>query len=138
MEQADYKQLTDLLTLLFTTQQWREYVVLFLLVKKSAHNQDMMAEVVKSSTIRNKSKNYIVLYPNYAIWYRHHTYIKMDKITEKRCLEALSHISYVLNEDADSIVKTITGLTPSVILETALKYNPSTANKKRISKLRGE
>jgi hypothetical protein len=64
--------------------------------------------------------------------------MKMDKITEKRCLEALSHISYVLNEDADSIVKTITGLTPSVILETVLKYNPSTANKKRISKLRGE
>ena len=138
MEQADYKQLTDLLTLFFTTQQWREYVVLFLLLKKSAHNQDMITEVVKSSTIRNESKNYIVLYPNYAIWYRHHTYIKMDKITEKRCLEALSHISYVLNEDADSIVKTITGLTPSVILETALKYNPSTANKKRISKLRGE
>jgi hypothetical protein len=137
MEQADYKQLTDLLALLFTTQQWREYVVLFLLLKKSAHNQDMIAEVVKSSTIRNDAKNYIVLYPNYAIWYRHHTYMKMDKITDKRCLESLTHLSYVLKKDADAIVKHITGLTPTVILETVLKHNPSMANKTRISKLRG-
>jgi hypothetical protein len=61
----------------------------------------------------------------------------MDKITDKRCLEALSHLSYVLKKDADSIVKHITGLTPTVILETVLKYNPSTANQTRISKLRG-
>ena len=133
----EYKQLTDLLELLFKTQQWREYVILFLLLKKSAPNKDMIAEVVKSSTIRNESKNYIVLYPNYAIWYRHHTYMQMDKINDKQCLEALSHISYVLKEDADSIVKKITGLTPSVILETVLNHNPSTANVERISKLRG-
>ena len=105
------------------------YVVLFLCIKKQASSKDMIATVVSSTTRRDEKKNYIVRYPNYAIWFRHTlNELRMDKITDKPFLNALTTMSYVFTEEDNqcNYIKHLTNLNVTAIKQIVEKHRLTT------------
>jgi len=110
-------------------QTERAYVILFLCIKKQATSRDMIATVVSSNTKRDEKKNYIVRYPKYAIWFRPTANgMRMDKITDKLFLNALTTMSYVFTEEENqcNYVKTLTNVNVTAINQIVEKHRLAT------------
>jgi hypothetical protein len=110
-------------------QTERAYVILFLCIKKQASSKDMIATVVSSTTRRDEKKNYIVRYPKYAIWFRHTpNELRMDKITDKLFLNALTTMSYVFTEEDNqcNYIKNLTNVNVTALKQIVEKHRLAT------------
>lgn len=140
------KQLKNRMNELYDKEDYKGFVVMYLMITYQVRNMDMIAKVVKSKKETNEEENFFVLGKNQVTWIRNkyktaHKYgTKTNVIKNMKFLNAISNLKEVLSpsDNVDRVMKKITGgLSEGTIAKIVLKQNNSIAGLKRVSKNRG-
>jgi hypothetical protein len=127
MEISRLKEYYKLLKTLYENKQYKEYVVLFLILKYEF--DELQCKVYPVGVERDKTKNHMVFNSKFIVWYRlnkssPYLYdLKLTRIKDQKLLECVKHLDCVFTDDEDipAYVSNLTnGLTQEKI--RAMKY----------------
>jgi hypothetical protein len=134
---------------LYEKEDWRSYVILFLLVQYQCRNMDLIAKVVQSKRDTNDDENWFITTPSQVKWIRNkyktsEVYgCKTHVIKHKKFMNAISQLQYVLapSDNIDRVIKKATAnlgfITEGTIAKIVLAENNTMNGVKKVSKNRG-
>lgn len=138
--------LTKRMNDLYDKQDFRGFVVMYLMLTYQVRNMDMMAKVVRSMKETNDTDNWFVLGKTQVKWIRQKYKTssvfgtKFHTIKNKKFVNAISNLEAVLtpSDNIDRTMKKITGgLTEGTVAKIMIRDNDSINGLKRISENRG-
>jgi hypothetical protein len=137
------------LNILYERQDYRSFVILFLMLNYQVRNMDLICLVVSSKRDINNTDNFIVVGKSQATWIRN-KYKTSDKygtktniIKNKKFMNAINQIGYILkpSDNVDRVIKKATaglgGITEGTIAKIVLSQNNTMNGLKKVSKNRG-
>lgn len=134
---------------LYEKQDWRSYVLLFLMVQYQCRNMDLIAKVVPSKRDTNDEDNWFVVTSSQVKWIRNkyktaHVYgRKTHVIKHKKFMHAISQLQHLLTpiDNIDRVIKKATAnigsITEGTIAKIVLAENNNMNGVKKVSKNRG-
>lgn len=140
------KDLTKRMNELYDKQEWRGFVIMYLMLTYQVRNMDMMAKVVRSIKDTNDTDNWFVVGKSQVKWIRNKYKTssvygqKIHTIKNKKFINAINNLTHVLSpsDNVDRVMKKITGgLTEVTIAKIVLRDNDSINGLNRVSKNRG-
>ena len=134
---------------LYERQDWRSFVILYLIVNYQVRNMDLVATVVNSKRDTNNTDNFIVVNKSQAVYIRN-SYktafkygTKTHVIKNARFMYAINQIGYILDpvNNVDRVIKKATAnigrITEGTIAKIVLLENNNINGLKKVSKNRG-
>lgn len=140
------KDLTKRMNELYDKEEWRGFVIMYLMITYQVRNMDMMAKVVRSIKDTNDTDNWFVVGKSQVKWIRNKYKTssvfgqKIHTIKNKKFINAINNLTQVLSptENVDRVMKKITGgYTEGTIAKIVLRDNDSINGLTRVSKNRG-
>jgi hypothetical protein len=137
------------LNTLYEKEDYRSFVILYLMVNYQVRNMDLICLVVSSKRETNNTDNFIVVNKSQAVYIRnsYKTYFKYGTktniIKNKKFMNAINQIGYVLksSDNVDRVIKKATaglgGITEGTIAKIVLSENNNMNSLKKVSKNRG-
>lgn len=134
---------------LYEKQDWRSYVLLFLMVQYQCRNMDLIAKVVSSKRDTNDEENWFITTPSQVKWIRNkyktaHVYgRKTHVIKHKKFMHAISQLQHLLTpiDNIDRVIKKATEnigyITEGTIAKIVLAENNTMNGVKKVSQNRG-
>jgi len=148
-ELPSLKDLKGELNTLYEKEDYRSFIILFLMVNYQVRNMDLIASVVNSKRATNTNDNFIVVGKSQAVYIRN-SYktafkygTKTNIIKNKKFMNAINQIGYVLksSDNVDRVIKKATaglgGITEGTIAKIVLSENNTMNGLKKVSKNRG-
>lgn len=138
--------LTKRMNDLYDKEDFRGFVIMYLMLTYQVRNMDMIAKVVYSMKDINDTDNWFVLGKTQAKWIRQKYKTssvfgtKFHTIKNKKFLNAICNLDAVLtpSDNVDRVMKKITGgYTEGTIAKIVLRENDSINGLNRVSKNRG-
>jgi hypothetical protein len=148
-ELPSLKDLKGELNRLYEKEDYRSFIILFLMVNYQVRNKDLICLVVNSKRDTNDTDNFIVVGKSQAVYIRnsYKTYFKYGTktniIKNKKFMNAINQIGYVLksSDNVDRVIKKATagigGITEGTIAKIVLSQNNTMNGLKKVSKNRG-
>ena len=143
------KDLKGELNTLYEKEDYRSFIILFLMVNYQVRNKDLICLVVNSKRDTNDTDNFIVVGKSQAVYIRN-SYktafkygTKTNIIKNKKFMNAINQIGYVLksSDNVDRVIKKATaglgGITEGTIAKIVLSQNNTMNGLKKVSKNRG-
>ena len=143
------KDLKGELNTLYERQDYRSFVILFLMLNYQVRNKDLICLVVSSKRDINNTDNFVVVGKSQAVYIRN-SYktafkygTKTNVIKNKKFMYAINQIGYILkpSDNVDRIIKKATagigGITEGTIAKIVLSENNTMNGLKKVSKNRG-
>ena len=137
------------LNTLYERQDYRSFIILFLMVNYQVRNKDLICLVVSSKRDINNTDNFVVVGKSQAVYIRN-SYktafkygTKTNVIKNKKFMYAINQIGYILkpSDNVDRIIKKATagigGITEGTIAKIVLSENNTMNGLKKVSKNRG-
>jgi len=137
------------LNILYERQDWRSFVILYLMTTYQVRNKDLICLVVSSKRATNSTDNFVVVGKSQAVYIRN-SYktafkygTKTNVIKNKKFMYAINQIGYILkpSDNVDRIIKKATagigGITEGTIAKIVLSENNTMNGLKKVSKNRG-
>jgi len=137
------------LNILYERQDWRSFVILYLMTTYQVRNKDLICLVVSSKRDINNTDNFIIVGKSQAVYIRN-SYktafkygTKTNVIKNKKFMYAINQIGYILkpSDNVDRIIKKATagigGITEGTIAKIVLSENNTMNGLKKVSKNRG-
>jgi len=137
------------LNTLYEKEDYRSFVILFLMVNYQVRNKDLIATVVSSKRETNNTDNFIIVGKSQATYVRNDYKTafkygaKTNIIKNKKFMNAINQIGYVLkpSDNVDRVIKKATagigGITEGTIAKIVLSQNNTMNGLKKVSKNRG-
>lgn len=148
-ELPSLKDLKGELNTLYEKEDYRSFIILFLMVNYQVRNKDLIATVVNSKRETNSNDNFIIVGKSQATYVRNDYKTafkygtKTNIIKNKKFLNAINQIGYVLksSDNVDRVIKKATaglgGITEGTIAKIVLAENNTMNGLKKVSKNRG-
>mgnify|MGYP003647017806 CR=1 FL=1 len=143
------KDIKDEMTALYERQDWRSFVILYLMVNYQVRNMDLVATVVNSKRDTNPTENFFIVGKGQVTYIRNKyktsdTFgTKTHIIKNAKFMNAINQIGYVLNpvNNVDRVIKKATAnigrITEGTITKIVLLENNNINGLKKVSKNRG-
>jgi len=143
------KNLKGELNTLYEKEDWRSFVILYLMVNYQVRNKDLIASVVNSKRETNSNDNFIIVGKSQATYVRNDYKTafkygtKTNIIKNAKFMNAINQIGYVLksSDNVDRVIKKATaglgGITEGTIAKIVLSQNNTMNGLKKVSKNRG-
>jgi len=137
------------LNTLYERQDYRSFIILFLMLNYQVRNKDLICLVVSSKRETNSTDNFIIVGKSQATYVRNDYKTafkygtKTNIIKNAKFMYAINQIGYVLkpNDNVDRIIKKATaglgGITEGTIAKIVLSENNNMNSLKKVSKNRG-
>jgi len=137
------------LNILYERQDWRSFVILYLMTTYQVRNKDLICLVVSSKRDINNTDNFIVVGKSQAVYIRNDYKTafkygtKTNIIKNKKFMNAINQIGYVLkpSDNVDRIIKKATAglgsITEGTIAKIVLSEHNTMNGLKKVSKNRG-
>jgi hypothetical protein len=134
---------------LFEKEDWRSYVLLFLMVQYQCRNMDLIAKVVPSKRDTNDEENWFITTPSQVRWIRNKYKTsdvygrKIHVIKHKKFMHAISQLQHLLTpiDNVDRVIKKATAnlgfITEGTIAKIVLSENNTMNGISKVSKNRG-
>jgi hypothetical protein len=148
-ELPSLKDLKGELNTLYEKEDYRSFIILFLMVNYQVRNKDLIASVVSSKRETNSTDNFIIVGKSQATYVRNDYKTafkygtKTNIIKNKKFMNAINQIGYVLksSDNVDRVIKKATaglgGITEGTIAKIVLSQNNTMNGLKKVSKNRG-
>jgi hypothetical protein len=148
-ELPSLKDLKGELNRLYEKEDYRSFIILFLMVNYQVRNKDLIASVVSSKRETNSTDNFIIVGKSQATYVRNDYKTafkygtKTNIIKNKKFMNAINQIGYVLksSDNVDRVIKKATaglgGITEGTIAKIVLSQNNTMNGLKKVSKNRG-
>ena len=148
-ELPSLKDLKGELNTLYEKEDYRSFIILFLMVNYQVRNKDLIASVVSSKRETNSNDNFIIVGKSQATYVRNDYKTafkygtKTNIIKNKKFMNAINQIGYVLksSDNVDRVIKKATaglgGITEGTIAKIVLSQNNTMNGLKKVSKNRG-
>ena len=148
-ELPSLKDLKGELNTLYEKEDYRSFVILFLMVNYQVRNKDLIASVVNSKRETNSTDNFIIVGKSQATYVRNDYKTafkygtKTNIIKNAKFMNAINQIGYVLksSDNVDRVIKKATaglgGITEGTIAKIVLSQNNTMNGLKKVSKNRG-
>ena len=148
-ELPSLKDLKGELNRLYEKEDYRSFIILFLMVNYQVRNKDLIASVVSSKRATNSTDNFIIVGKSQATYVRNDYKTafkygtKTNIIKNAKFMNAINQIGYVLksSDNVDRVIKKATagigGITEGTIAKIVLSQNNTMNGLKKVSKNRG-
>ena len=148
-ELPSLKNLKGELNTLYEKEDYRSFVILFLMLNYQVRNKDLIASVVNSKRETNSNDNFIIVGKSQATYVRNDYKTafkygtKTNIIKNAKFMNAINQIGYVLksSDNVDRVIKKATaglgGITEGTIAKIVLSQNNTMNGLKKVSKNRG-
>lgn len=134
---------------LYEKEDWRSYVLLFLMVQYQCRNMDLIAKVVQSKRDTNDEENWFISTSSQVRWIRNKYKTSEDYgrkthvIKHKKFMHAISQLQHLLTpiDNVDRVIKKATAnlgfITEGTITKIVLAENNTMNGLDKVSKNRG-
>jgi hypothetical protein len=148
-ELPSLKDLKGELNRLYEKEDYRSFIILFLMVNYQVRNKDLIASVVNSKRDTNSTDNFIIVGKSQATYVRNDYKTafkygtKTNIIKNAKFMNAINQIGYVLrsSDNVDRVIKKATaglgGITEGTIAKIVLSEHNTMNGLKKVSKNRG-
>ena len=148
-ELPSLKDLKGELNTLYEKEDYRSFIILFLMLNYQVRNKDLIATVVASKRETNSNDNFIIVGKSQATYVRNDYKTafkygtKTNIIKNAKFMNAINQIGYVLksSDNVDRVIKKATaglgGITEGTIAKIVLSQNNTMNGLKKVSKNRG-
>ena len=148
-ELPSLKNLKGELNTLYEKEDYRSFVILFLMLNYQVRNKDLIASVVNSKRETNSNDNFIIVGKSQATYVRNDYKTafkygtKTNIIKNAKFMNAINQIGYILksSDNVDRVIKKATaglgGITEGTIAKIVLSQNNTMNGLKKVSKNRG-
>ena len=148
-ELPSLKNLKGELNTLYEKEDYRSFVILFLMLNYQVRNKDLIASVVNSKRETNSTDNFIIVGKSQATYVRNDYKTafkygtKTNIIKNAKFMNAINQIGYILksSDNVDRVIKKATaglgGITEGTIAKIVLSQNNTMNGLKKVSKNRG-